>query len=383
MPPRNNTSKPALFSSTEPLRPVRKALWQGPEKDGITFSMLSRFLVCRERFRIACIEGLRPMHQFNHRIEYGQMWHVCEEAHADGGLDWSRQLSAYANGLCRTYPLSQEQIRHWESVCRVQFPLYVEHWKSHPDVKRRTPVLSEHVFRVPYKLRSGRTVFLRGKWDSVDRVGNGFWLQENKTKGNVDPVKMQRQLSFDLQTMMYMVALNECYEWCDKIAFPANTRIEGVRYNVVRRPLSGGKGTIVQKKGSKNVPPETAEEFYGRVAQYIRDEPEHYFQRWNVMITPRDIGRFRVECLNPILETLCDWYDHVVDRYTGYPHPDPFRSPDTDDYREETGRALHWRHPFGVWNALDEGGSTDLDEYILSGNETGLDRVDKLFTELE
>ncbi len=55
-------------------------LWKGPEVDGITFSLLSRFIACPERFRILVTEGLQPHDEFNHRIEYGNMWHTCEEA---------------------------------------------------------------------------------------------------------------------------------------------------------------------------------------------------------------------------------------------------------------------------------------------------------------
>lgn len=152
-------------------------LWKGPEQDGITFSMLTRFLSCRERFRLYAIEGLRPVEQFNHRIEYGQMWHVCEEAVARDplppdhmGSPWFQALMVYCKELCRKFPLSQDQVDHWYNVCKVQFPLYVDYWSQHPDVINRVPLLQEQVFDVPYKLPSGRIVRLRGKWDSVDLV---------------------------------------------------------------------------------------------------------------------------------------------------------------------------------------------------------------------
>ena len=44
-------------------------LWKGPTEDGITQSLLSRFLVCRERFRLKVIEGLAPEDRFSHYRE--------------------------------------------------------------------------------------------------------------------------------------------------------------------------------------------------------------------------------------------------------------------------------------------------------------------------
>ena len=222
-------------------------VWEGPSGDGpnggISYSTLSRFLCCRERFRLLVVEGLRPAPAFNHKIEYGQMWHVCEQglAEAKGTLIDGQtyqpflRLNLYASILCKKYRMQQEQIDHWYNVCKTQFPLYVDYWSEHPDVTERTPLLQEQVFDVPYQLPSGRTVRLRGKWDSVDLIGKGLcekckeskagprvmcplcyggkgqgiYLQENKTKGDIREGQLKRQLSFDLQSLFYIIALQE------------------------------------------------------------------------------------------------------------------------------------------------------------------------------
>ena len=87
---------------------------------------------------------------------------------------------------------------------------------------------------------------MRGKWDSVDYIGKRVYLQENKTKGDIDEQAIRHNLHFDLQTMLYMTALTEELE---------PQKIAGVRYNVIRRPLSGGKGSIRPhaEKNSKNM----------------------------------------------------------------------------------------------------------------------------------
>jgi len=349
-----------------------KPVWRGPGVDGISYSLLSRFLQCRERFRVTVVDGLAPADTFNARIEYGQMWHKCEEAMAastDGRHpSWVQSLKDYAKGLCLKYPLNREEIEHWYQLCSAQFPVYAEHWAKHPDVGGRTPLLQEYPFKVKYRLPSGRDVLLRGKWDSVDLIGKGkhagVYLQENKTKSSIHEGQLRRQLSFDLQTMLYVVALRE-YPVKEYLPKGGETApVLGVRYNVIKRPL--------HKRGKK----ETQSDFNGRVADMCRrgvnsdNKPETWFARWKVEITEEDVDRFRRECLDPILECLCDWWGYLEE----WGH-DPFYN--------GGGRGTHWCHPFGVYNILDEGGSSDLDEYLMTGSKVGLVRVETVFPELE
>lgn len=358
---------------------AKKPVWRGPEVDGITQSLLSRFLSCRERFRLQVIEGWTTQDGFSHFIEYGQMWHTCEEALAKK-VDWQEPLKQYCIGLCKTYKLDQQKVDHWYRVCKVQFPEYIKYWAKNKDVVDRTPLFQEQTFKVPYILPSGRTVLLRGKWDSVDIIGKGknarVYLQENKTKGDIDERKMTRNLTFDLQTMLYLTAIQFYQKNVHRINAPilqkfAATPLGGIRYNVIRRPLSGGKGSIKQKQN------ESINEYYERLAQYIKDEPETYFMRWKVEVTQGDIDRFRKECLDPILEQLCSWYEWVT-------KGDPWRNYyDDEDVTLQIGSGIHYRHPFGVTNPIDEWGSSDIDEYMATGSTVGLERVTSLFGELE
>lgn len=346
-----------------------KPLWQGPEVDGVTYSLLSRFLVCRERFRLYAIEGLRPAKEFSQRVEYGNMWHVCEEVLAGSANPivknpvaippWVDALQKYCQQLVKQYPTQGEQIAHWYNVCKAQFPVYVEYWAKHPDVLKRTPLLQEQVFCVAYTLPSGRCVKLRGKWDSVDLIGKeGTFLQENKTKGDINEESLKRQLSFDLQTMLYLVALEESGN-------PGP--IAGVRYNVVRRPLSGGRHSIRPHQATSKKPAETDAEFYARLAGLIAGEPEYFFMRWKCVVTPGDITKFKRQCLDPLLQELCLWYDWVAQ---GNP------------WELQEAGGVHWRFPYGVYSPLTEGRESDIDEYLQTGGMVGLHKVDSLFGEL-
>ena len=152
----------------------------------------------------------------------------------------------------------------------------------------------------------------------------------------------------------------------------ATMPLAGVRYSVIRRPFSSGKGNIKQKE-SKQLKSgfrdgESTEEFYARLQQYFKDEPHEWFARWNVPVASSDLESFKHRCLNPVLEQLCDWYQWMASDKT---RQDPFGCP------------FHWMQPFGLYSPLIDGsGTTDLDEYLLDGSTTGLHKVNTLFSEL-
>lgn len=361
-------------------------LWKGPAVDGITQSMLNRFICCRERFRIAYVLGLQPPRTFNHRTSYGDMWHACEEAFG-AGLDWGTALNTHCEALQAQYPLSRKDIYHWMRVCEVQFGVYITSgWGDTPSLltKEGKCLFTEKVFDVPLALPSGRTVRLRGKWDAVwmcyagkDRKkGSHCVLQENKTKGDIKPEQLRRQLTFDLQTMLYAVAMDE-----------AGYVPRGVLYNVVRRPLAGGKYSIVQHKATKNKPAETDDSYYDRLRGLIAEDLGHFFIRWDVPLQSKDVERFKQKCLLPLLEQVCDWYEFIsaypADKFWSKDTADEFVWPDSYSPGSRPAWVVHWMHPFGVYNVLDEGGSTDYDGYLADGNPTGLQRADRLFIELE
>lgn len=344
-------------------------LWLGPCSDdknrgGVTQSLLSRWLTCRERARIYLIEGLRAPDYFEKKIEYGSMWHLCEEAlgnylSSDGAkeeMPWIKPVEDYTLQLCKKYPLVQEQIQHWKRVCLLQFPEYVKYWADNEDEVHSLRLMSEQVFCIPYRLPSSRVVYLRGKFDGVDLIDDKVYLFETKTKGDIDEEALKRQLGsgYDLQTMLYLRSL---------LSFDhtKSHSLGGFRYNVIRRPLSGGKGSIRQGKR------ENTDDYYERVGEYIKAEPSTYFMRWRISVTSSDIDRFRKNCLDPILENLCDWYEDIRGRNAGGYKVSP----------------SNWVTPFGLYNPVAEGGFSDIDSYLLNGSAVGLRRAMELFQELK
>jgi hypothetical protein len=375
--------------------PPKEPLWGGPEVDGITFSLFSKFLCCRERFRLLVVEGLKEKQGFNLRLEYGNMIHVCEEATA-AKKPWEPALLAYAQQIAKKYGNSESAtIDKWYKVCCAQYPVYLSHWKKEPDVVKRQPLFQEKPFDIRYTLPSGRVVRLRGKFDAIDLIAKKLYVQENKARGEINADQMLSELPLDLQTMgFYMTAA--------EIEFGKSYSIGGVRYNIIRRPLSGGKYSIKQLegRGKDKKGAETEEQFFARLQKdCIAADPTHFFYRWKIEVVPdQDIRGFQVRCLNPLLEQLWDWWTWIK--------CDPFNPwrqrtigellnacPVLDNIQRKfvtssdtsylQPNCIHWLHPSGVYNPTMEGRASAYDEYILTKSDRGLLRTDNLFPELE
>lgn len=350
--------------------PKRESLWKGPTIDGVTQSLLGRFLACPERFRLYAMEGLREPEGFNLRMEYGTAFHLAEEFTL-AGKPWQPEVLKYFQAVGKKWPASSAQALHWYNVLMAQYPAYLKHWAKHPDMKNRKPLYQEKSFDVLYRLPSGRSVRLRGKMDAVDVVGKQLYLVENKVKGEVLAEKMLAELPFDLQTMLYLTALSllELPDWAKK--YP----IAGTRYNVIRRPLSGGKHSISQRKGAGKAKTgaETEDEFYARLGGLIAEFPEEFFWRWKCEVDSNDLRRFQQRCLNPILEQLVDWWEWIqIDPFDPWGRVDP----------EFEKYSTHFMFPSGVWNPTLEGRSSPYDSYLQTGSMIGLERTDNLFKEL-
>lgn len=402
MPP--HPKRKGLKSKLKKVNRVRKLLepvWKGPIEHGITQSMLGHYIACKERFRIRTMEGLKPHDRFIVPLEYGQLWHEAEHELAETGHFTGTRVKKYAKQAARKYRNQQQEVSKWHNVCLTQFPIYMKYWEEHEDVLNREPLLQEETFRIPYKLPSGRVVLLMGKFDAVDYIKKkGIYLQENKSKGKVDFQQLRQQLTFDLQTMMYLIALKELIEFPEEkgipewdedkhlppvqtlgnLVYPENTKVLGVRYNVVRRPLSGGKGSIRQKKATKHKPAETKEEYFDRLRKIIEGDPDYFFNRWTVDVSNSDILHFKRITFHPLLENLADdfeWWDYCM--RNGIP---------VWDYMKRSKKfpnhlCRHYRLPYGTHNSILEGGVGALDNYMTTGSTIDLVRDTNLFPELE
>lgn len=343
--------------------------WRGPLEDGVTNSLLGKFLVCRHRFYIRAILGIREHEDFSDALEYGNLWHEAEEAHC-GGNDWQAAVEAYRKRLLKQYPEASGRIRKWATLCKMQFPVYLDYWRRNLDERHRTPIYEEETFAVEYPLPCGTTVLLRGKMDVVFAIKRSVYIQEHKCKGDIDEEGILATVDRNLQTGIYQTALRHGYE------FEPGYRVKGTLYNVVRRPLSDRHAPRQRKSESER-------DFYKRAIQQMEENPDYYFMRWRVLLHKADMDRFQFHILNPLLQQLVQWYKWVSKDIS-----DPFRLPDTTDPDEQhlppiPGGGIHYQFPWGVYNSIARGFRGDYFDYLAKGSSIGLEPVGSMFPELE
>lgn len=398
------TSRLAKVKQVTPRQP----LWRGPDIDGITNSLLCKFLVCRERFRLKVVEGLDEDEGFNKSIEYGSMWHEMEEAYCRTKMlpEAEKALRKYTTKLVAKYQGSEAEIHKWSTLCLYQYRIYVKYWEKHSDEKSRKPIFEEVAFKVPYHLPSGRTVLLRGKFDAVFLASispkeqaahkvkskQGMFLQENKTKGEIDEEGILNTVGFNLQTMIYQIALREAHQYQPGLIkqlgmVPYEIPIVGTLYNVIRRPLSD-RFAIKQRKGrqvkGKVVGAESQSQFLKRVEAEILSDPDHSFMRWKVFLTKEDIYLFRNRTLDPILEQLWDWWEWIkTDPHDPWRPRLPSECPNLLVLSPDQIISPHFQSPWGVYNSMYAGYRGDYYEWLTKGRDANLVRVPTLFPELE
>lgn len=339
-----------------PKRTTGSRLWCGPYDDGpeggITCTMLRRFEICPHRFWLRYAAGMEDLDEFNHKMEFGNLFHAGLEA--DQKVE-KQAIFDYAALLNRRFPKDHGDILYWASWAAVLLPIYRAFWQPHDRDRKYT--LYEHVFAEQYQLPDGRSVLLRGKLDAVfEQLKSGLRstvLQENKTKGDVDEYFLLKTLDFEQQTGVYMLALRQMH----------TTSQQWVLYNVIRRPLSGTSNPKRrQKEAAAAFINRCVYEYDGTARGYpITANLEHWFKRWDVKL--EDLSAFESEYLIPALTRLCDWYDSLPDGLG-----DPFQS------------KLHYRRPWGYFDPASHVRG-EFFEHLTSGIR--MPRAETCFPELK
>lgn len=350
--------------------------WSGPCVYGVSVNMLSKYLVCKERFRLLVVYGLQDKRDFDYKIEYGSLFAECNE-YFRAGKNWLQGAAKYLRHLRETYPGNEKDITDWYKLLRMQFPLYVARWKGNREYGKFIPVLQEQEFLVPYKLPSGRVIYLRGRIDSMQRTPKwSLYLEEDKTKGYIDDIGIQTTLKLNLQTMFYQIALRTCYRGNGEFEFKpgeistlspkgVSPTIYGNIYNVIRRPLSNKKEPRQRKK-------ETRDQFLERLGEFIKQNQGDYFKKWNVKITAKNVAHFQKHTFNPIMEGLCDWYEFIA----AAPDDCPFERQEELLSKDPSFTVIHNQTPFGVFNPLFGGFRGDYHTYLTTGSKRDLEELD-------
>lgn len=267
------------------------------EQDGITQGLLGKWMECRQMARWY-LQGWSPKGS-SMALTYGTIVHAILERcykRTAGKRPPSKQDVMNASKVIEKMWKKENTLADKKSleylelsllIAEATMPVYFEYW--HKDFKFRWEML-EQEFKIPYLLEDGRKTFVRGKLDGA-YGHNVLRLFETKTKSQINENDLVDMLPFELQINEYLWALRKL-----------GKNVNGSLYNIIRRI-----GLEQRKK-------ESITQFSKRCVEDIRERPEHYFLRLEILITKQDMERFEAE-FEDMIKDFYDWWQGKAGHY--------------------------------------------------------------------
>jgi len=250
------------------------------EVSGITQSLVKKWLLCKRAF-------LLSVNKYESR--------AGKKSYAFGSLvhEVLDKLYKYAELHARKRPVGilsdlEEMIPIWIDDYILKNRKKDLRAKSHDeletDAAKAEALLIEYVytFADDFKLKKFHGIeevsevdfngtILRKKQDGKYYDKNGkLWLMEHKTKGKIVEESIMMALKMDFQNLWY----------CYMEQLLTGERVYGVLYNVIRTP------------GHKVHVNESIKEYKERLRDLIREDPAHFFKRYPVTYTKKDLNEF-------------------------------------------------------------------------------------------
>ena len=285
--------------------------------DGITYSLLTSWLTCRQqcRFQLEGWRSIRPKEAMSFGSLFHGMLHILYDHFRIGKTPTTMKgmlrsargrvkpwIASYVEQESRTTssPDFISMLERHAAVCEAILPIYLTQWED--DFRSREWLNLESEFDVVHP--GGTPYRLRGKRDGVFRKTGkrGVWLLETKTKSRIDS-DLVDALAVDAQNLFYM--------WATSLEL--GEMPIGVDYNVVRRPS-------IKQSAS-----ESAEEYAERAAVDMAARPETYFVRMEAAYDKADVLRFAEELTRKLAE-FKQWSEN----------------PDKHTYRNESSCLSRW-----------------------------------------
>jgi hypothetical protein len=296
-----------------PLTPVSVKSYD-PSRDGVTFSLLSKFKNCREFARLY-LKGWKPK-SLGMGIVFGSITHslfqqVYEDVRAGKltkppSTDYVKKHVAIVEKQWRedNPKADSESLERLEVTCIIAesvLPMYFQFWAEDFKTTWNKPETEfRHAFQVehPFTRKTLKT-FLRGKIDASFLTKPNAarpWLFETKTKsriGEQGETNLTDILPHEMQVGIYLIILMIN----NKGKAPA-----GLLYNIVRRPS-------VKPKKNENL-----KAFAQRIIADVRKRPEYYFLRLRMTVDAQDLN-IRYEELEDTVADFLMWWKGEIGHY--------------------------------------------------------------------
>lgn len=279
-----------------------------PYKHGITQSMLATFAMCPQKFRLAYVERWTSV-KTGRALDFGNIVHgALEEVYTHRKDSREEAMERLTRWLAKSYtadrnlltdhptgdPNEFDELEEAYGVAQVTLEEYIGAWLT--DAKDMKWVALEKIFEVPWKLKNGKTVMLRGKRDGDWRTKSGdLWLMETKTKGRIEEDALNDKMSYDVQVQLYMHAQGIEYR----------EEPGGVLYNLIRR------SQLRKKNDERRV------DFLQRIREHIRQKPDWYFIRNHISFFPDERKQWLIEFGRRVEMFMYAWENRMFYRESG------------------------------------------------------------------
>ena len=293
-----------------PMKEVPSRFYD-PERDGVTYSLLTSWKECREKARLF-LNGWASKKNSLGMVFGGLVHGVNQRMYEDvrDGKLTKLPDADYIKRVCREVEAiwkeenpradseSMQYLEYSMILLDALMPEYFRYWKKDFDLHWSRV---EKEFKIPISIEhpNGRRMatFIRGKIDGSygRKKGSRPWLLETKTKSNLGErgeSDIADILPHELQVNIYLLHL----WWVGKV-LP-----DGLLYNIIRRP-----GLRQKKK-------ESIIKFARRVAEDVRKRPEWYFVRIQMEISKKDLDKNELELRDMVSDFLL-WWNGLAGHY--------------------------------------------------------------------
>ena len=262
-----------------------------PMEDGVTQSVLSQWLSCREKARISIILGLSSPGA-SWPLIYGSVAHLALKLYyGDLVLKISPRHQWYAYTAATAFAKSIECHNNLErqDMCNeaglilgAMLPAYHKKWGATDGKVRWTVVESKFRREVP----PARCV-ATGQIDGGFEVNGKHWLFETKNKSSFNQ-SYERWLGIDLQLGYYLLGYRALMK----------TTPVGAVYNILRRP---------DRLKAKSI---DMADYVTKITNDVAKRPEHYFMRYRQPFSAQEVETHECHITTKLME-FRDWYDEA------------------------------------------------------------------------
>lgn len=258
-------------------------------RDGVSQSLIQKWLQCREQCRLEYNEGWTKIKQPLF-FKFGTCVHwVLAEIYNSGEYPSKDHIVGLIRKYERNYlqknVVNAEDQAELDELFMFAELLLERYFLMYEDDFKHKWLHVEKNFEVevgkflPYKIR--------GRWDGIYEDENGdLTLIDHKCLSLIDPEGIKDVLPLDMQVMTYLYAARQIFGRMPKQMI----------YNILRRPGF--------RQGKKS-----AEEFKQHIILEMNKKLDYFFIRIPIRITEHEVDDWYENQLFPILEQIQDWYD--------------------------------------------------------------------------